>query len=84
MYTINVLMTVVSYAILGVLVLVWSKLSGYSNIIFVLSMSIVLTTVGADWVNTLLEDYLFITIRFFVVQADYPHWTKNKPKTSLS
>ena len=68
-YTINVLMTVVSYAILGVLVLVWSKLSGYSNIIFVLSISIVLTTVGADWVNTLLEDYLFITIRFFVVQA---------------
>ena len=25
-------------------------------------------TIGADWINTLLEDYLFITIRYIVVQ----------------
>lgn len=67
-YTINFLMTIVSYVILGLLLLFWGKLSAYREIILILSISIVLTTIGADWINTLLEDYLFITIRFIVVQ----------------
>ena len=67
-YTINFLMTIVSYVILGLLLLFWSKLSAYREIILILSVSIILTTIGADWINTLLEDYLFITIRFIVVQ----------------
>ena len=68
-YTINFLMTIVSYVILAILLLLWPKLAGYSVIIFILSVSIILTTIGADWINTLLEDYLFITVRFIVVQT---------------
>ena len=67
-YTINFIFTLISYAILGILLLVWSKLAGYREILLILSISIMLTTLGADWINTLLEDYLFITVRFIVVQ----------------
>lgn len=67
-YTINFIFTLISYAILGILLLVWSKLTGYREILLILSISIMLTTLGADWINTLLEDYLFITVRFIVVQ----------------
>lgn len=68
-YTINLIMTVISYIALALLLLGWSKLTDYSQIILILSISIILTTLGADWVNTLLEDYLFITIRYIVVQV---------------
>ena len=67
-YTINFVFTIISYVILGILLLVWSKLAGYREILLILSISIMLTTLGADWINTLLEDYLFITVRFIVVQ----------------
>ena len=67
-YTINVLMTIVSYVLLVVLVLIWGKLKGYSEIVFLLSISIAMTTIGADWINVLLEDFLYITLRYIGVQ----------------
>lgn len=67
-YTINFIMTLASYALLGLLLLVWGKLNAYREIVLVLSVSMILTTIGADWVNTLLEDYLFITLRYIAVQ----------------
>lgn len=68
-YTINVLMTVISYVILGIFLLTWSKLENYQMIVLIHSIAIILTTVGADWINTLTEDYLFITIRYIVVHT---------------
>lgn len=67
-YTINVLMTIVSYLVLGLLLLFWRKLEAYTQIVLILSISIVLTTIGADWINTLLEDYLYITVRYIAIQ----------------
>lgn len=67
-YTISFNMTVISYILLGILLLLWKKLAGYSQIVLILSVSMLFTTVGADWINSLLEDYLFITIRYIVVQ----------------
>ena len=67
-YTINVLMTLVSYLVLGLLLLFWRKLEAYTQIVLILSISIMLTTIGADWINTLLEDYLYITVRYIAIQ----------------
>ena len=67
-YTINFIMTLLSYALLGFLVLVWGKLYASREIVFIISASIMIGTIGADWINTLLEDYLFIAIRYIVVQ----------------
>lgn len=66
-YTINFLMTIISYVVLYLLILFSKELSGYSEIILILSVSIILTTIGADWINTLLEDYFFITVKSITV-----------------
>ena len=68
-YTINVIMTLISYILLGLLALTWVRLAGYREILFLLSISIAMTTIGADWVNTLLEDFLYITLRFIGIQV---------------
>ena len=68
-YTVNVIMTIASYIILGLLAFVWSKMEGYRELLFLLSISIAMTTIGTDWVNTLLEDYLYITVRFIGIQV---------------
>lgn len=67
-YTINIISTIISYVLLGLLVVIWSKLHGYREILFLLSVSIAMTTIGADWVNTLMEDYLYIALQFIGVQ----------------
>lgn len=67
-YTINFIMTLVAYALLGLLLLVWGKLNAYREIVLTLSTSLMLGVIGADWVNTLLEDYLFITVRYIFMQ----------------
>ena len=37
--------------------------------IAVQSLSIILTTIGMDWVNTIYEDFLYITIRYAIIQV---------------
>lgn len=66
-YSINILMTIL--ALIGVSVLLMIPFfERYRSLIFVLSIGIVLTTIGTDWVNTIYEDYLYLTIRYIVLQ----------------
>jgi O-antigen/teichoic acid export membrane protein len=67
-YTINIYSTIVSYAILVTLLLFSVKLQNYTLLIVVQSLAIVLTTIGADWVNSIYEDYVYITIRYLIMQ----------------
>ena len=62
-FTINILTTVVAYCGLFIALLSVSKIKGYSNLILLQSISILLTTLGVDWINTIFEDYWIITIR---------------------
>ena len=68
-FSINLIMTVVSYAIMTVLVLANPLLHSYSSVIFIYSISILFTTLGVDWINSLFEDYLKLTIRYIVVSV---------------
>ena len=67
-FTINVLSTIVSYAILFVLLLFSKKLLDYRLLIIVQSIPIILNTVGCDWINSVYEDFLYITIRYIAMQ----------------
>lgn len=67
-FTINVISTVVSYILLLLLVLLWGKLHSYWNLLLVQSLSIALTTLGADWINSIYEDYFYITVRYILFQ----------------
>lgn len=62
-YTINVIFTFISYSLLVVITLSVPKLENYRSLIFLQSISIFLTTFGIDWINTIYEDFLKITVR---------------------
>lgn len=67
-FSINIISTLISYAILiGILIFVRS-LDSYRTLVIILSTSILFTTLGADWINSALEDFKYITIRTFIFQ----------------
>ncbi len=68
-YTINIITTIFAFFILGIVVLLWEKLHSYVPIIFTLSLTVLFTTIGVDWINSAFEDYLYITIRYIACQS---------------
>ena len=67
-FTINLLSTIVSYAVLFALLLFSKKLLDYRLLIIVQSIPIILNTLGCDWVNSVYEDFFYITVRYIVMQ----------------
>ncbi|WP_294001632.1 flippase [uncultured Megasphaera sp.] len=63
MFSINIVSTIISYILLAILIVVSSGLQAYTSILLVYSLTIILTTIGVDWINTIYEDFLYITIR---------------------
>jgi len=61
--SINVLSTVISYVALCVTLAFARPLENYRLLIVIQSISILFTTLGADWLNTAMEDFRYITIR---------------------
>lgn len=68
-FTINVWATAISYAVLIALLLVSVKLKDYALVILIQSSAILLTTLGADYINVVYEDYFFITVRYLAMQC---------------
>nr|BAM94854.1 capsular polysaccharide repeat unit transporter [Streptococcus suis] len=67
-FSINLITTFISYALLLVTLFLFPNLEGYNALIIIQSTSIFLTTLGADWLNTAMEDFRYITIRTFSFQ----------------
>lgn len=66
-FTINVKSTIISYAILAVCLLYVKALYPYRWLILLSSASVGFTTLGVEWINSIFEDYLYITIRSIAV-----------------
>ena len=66
-FSINLIMTVVSYVLMFVLLYTNRHMYDYRIAIMISSISIFFTTLGADWINSLYEDYLYLTIRYIAV-----------------
>ena len=69
LFTINIVTTIVAYIVIYILINCNKKLYDYKFLIAVQSLSIILTTIGMDWVNTIYEDFLYITIRYAIIQV---------------
>lgn len=67
-FTINVVTTFIASIILIVLTLSIPKIRAYSLLVFIQSLSILLNLIGRDWINSIYEDYFYITIRYIVIQ----------------
>ncbi len=68
MLSFNLVSTAIAYILLFICCLLSSKLYSYSDLILIISVNILFTTIGMDWVYTIYEDYTYITIRSIVVQ----------------
>ena len=68
--SINMCTTVISYVLLGALLIFSSKIRGYQNLIMILSTNILFTTLGADWLNTAMEDFGIL----HYVQLHFRYW----------
>lgn len=66
-FTINIYSTVISYILLFVCMLMVTKFHEYRGLLIVLSSMIVFRTIGIEWVYSIFEDYLYITIRSIIV-----------------
>ena len=65
-YTINIVSTFVSYIGLFALIIFWRRMDNYAALMLIQSMSVLFTTIGTDWINSIYEDYRYITIRYIV------------------
>lgn len=66
--SINIFSSVVAYFTLFLLLLFWNKLEGYQSLVLVQSTSVLFIVLGADWLNTAMEDFRYITVRTFLFQ----------------
>lgn len=67
--SINICTTVISYILLLILMIFAKPLQGYKYLIIIQSTNILFTTLGADWLNTAMEDFRYITIRTVAFQV---------------
>lgn len=70
-FSINICTTLIAYILLAISLVVFHKLENYRILIIIQSTSILFTTLGADWLNSAMEDFRFITLRtiFFQIIA---------------
>lgn len=67
-FTLNIISTFISYGLLFVLLFFSKGLQPYRSLILIISINIIFLTLGTDWVNSIYEDFLYLTFRYIVVQ----------------
>ena len=66
--SINLCTTVLAYILLGITLMCAESLRGYEILILIQAVSIFFNVIGADWLNTAMEDFRYITVRTFMCQ----------------
>lgn len=67
-FSINIITTVIAYVALAFTLIFYRKLENYRLLIAIQSLSIIGTTLGADWLNSAMEDFKYITVRTVAFQ----------------
>lgn len=62
-FTINFIATVIAYVSLFIVLFSREKFENYTTLICIQSLTIILTTLGADWLNSAMEDFKYISLR---------------------
>lgn len=67
-FSVNVCSSMIAYVLLTILFLFSTKIQEYAPYIVIQSIAIFLNTIGTDWVNSIFEDYRYITLRYILFQ----------------
>ena len=66
--TINIISTVVSYLILFIFIFIIPKFHSYRSLLIICSSTILFTSLGMEWLYSVVEDFKYITIRSILFQ----------------
>lgn len=67
-FTINILSTIFAYLVLAVLILIVPKFQDYTALLLILSLQIIFTAFGTEWMYSIYEEYAYITLRSVIMQ----------------
>ena len=70
-FSINIITTVIAYALLALAFVIYKKIGDYRLLILISSTTLLFSTFGCDWINYACEEYLFVTIRTIVLKLIY-------------
>lgn len=68
-FTINFIMAVISLTVLSIIVINVPGLQTYKTLFFIEAFLVIFDLLGIEWVNTIYEDYLYITMRTILIYA---------------
>lgn len=68
-FTINVISTILAYVLMFICIFLFDELRKYVSVILILSVAIMFTTLGCEWVYNIYEDFKYITIRSIAFQV---------------
>lgn len=68
-FSINLVTMVIAYILLAFTLIVSTKIRSYSTIVLIQSLNVFFTVIGVEWVYSIYEDYLYITVRTILVQV---------------
>ena len=69
LFSINVVMMIFSYIILFFVVFFVPRVHRESLLMIILSFNILFNTLGRDWINTVFEDFFYLTLRYIILQT---------------
>ena len=69
LFTINMVTTAIAYVFLAMALVFVDALADYRVLIIVQSTNVIFATLGAEWLNSALEDFKFITLRTVAFQV---------------
>lgn len=67
-YSINLMATFFSYVVFLIFLLVNSSLMNYKALIILQSITVILSTLGTEWLNTAMENFRYITLCTIITQ----------------
>lgn len=67
-FSINLISTIIAYILLFILLLFPTRLQNYKGLIAIQSLTMILTTIGVDWIYASNEDFSYITKQSFIAQ----------------
>lgn len=68
-FTLNLITTALAYILLLIFMMFCKPLWNYRNLLLIQSTTIIFTTIGADWINNIFEDFFALTIRTIFMQV---------------
>lgn len=67
LFSMNILSVVVSFIVLAAIMMFIPHYRSYRQLLLIQGIAVAFTAMGADWINSIEEDYLYLTIRYIVI-----------------